>query len=82
MDQGLAGIIVAVITAIGGIIVAVIHSARKENRRDHASVVAALIRIRSAVEKTKATVEKVEDKLDRHLLDHEKEMMNGTDRRH
>ena len=38
MDNGLAMVAVAVVTAIGGIIVALIQGLRKENRQDHAVV--------------------------------------------
>jgi len=38
MDQGLAAVIVGLLTAVGGIIVALIQRARRENRDDHAIV--------------------------------------------
>ena len=82
MDNGVAIIVVAAITALGGIIVAVIQSARNENRRDHASVSAALIRLHNAMNKANIAVGRVEVKLDRHLLDHEKGDADGTSRRH
>lgn len=82
MDQGLAAIVVATITTIGGIIVAMIHSARKENRRDHAVVATSLMRIRMGIEKTRTAIDSVEQKLDRHLADHERETEDGPARRH
>lgn len=47
---------VAVITAVGGVIAALIQSLRKENRDDHAVVADALTRI--------------ENKVDTHIRDH------------
>ncbi len=38
MDQGLSAVIVGLLTAVGGIIVALIQRARRENRDDHAVV--------------------------------------------
>jgi hypothetical protein len=49
-------IVVAVISVIGGVLVALIQSGRKENKRDHAMVVDGIVRI--------------ETKIDTHLLDH------------
>ena len=39
MDQGYAMIIVAVITTVGAVLVAIMQKGRKENREDHALVV-------------------------------------------
>jgi hypothetical protein len=81
MDQGIALVVVAVITAVGGIIVAVIQSSRRENRRDHASVAAALLKLHNASQKASLAIGRVEVKLDRHLLDHEKGEHDGIARR-
>ena len=51
-------VIVAVITAIGGIIAVLVQKGRKENIRDHGMVVEALGRI--------------EEKIDDHIVDHAK----------
>lgn len=51
-------IIVAVITAIGGILAVLVQKGRKENVRDHGMVVVALGRI--------------EEKIDDHIVDHAK----------
>jgi len=63
-------ILVAATTAVGAVIVAVIHSFRKENHRDHASVMDALNRVSN-------TVDRVEGKVDSHLEWHIKETGNG-----
>lgn len=51
-------VIVAVITAFGGIIAVLVQRGRKENVRDHSMVVTALDRI--------------EEKIDGHIVDHAK----------
>ena len=51
-------VIVAVITAFGGIIAVLVQRGRKENVRDHGMVVTALDRI--------------EEKIDGHIVDHAK----------
>jgi hypothetical protein len=51
-------IVVAVITAIGGILAVLVQKGRKENIRDHGMVVEALGRI--------------EEKIDDHIVDHAK----------
>ena len=56
-------IIVALVTAVGGVIVAVIHSFRKENHKDHATVMEAIDRVSN-------TVERVEGKVDSHIQWH------------
>jgi hypothetical protein len=49
-------ITVAVITAVGGVLAALVQALRKENREDHATVAGALNRI--------------ENKVDTHIRDH------------
>lgn len=72
MDQGLAAIAVGLITAIGAILTALIQRGRKENRDDHALVVSALQKVNANVDRTLIRLAKVDLKLDKHLLDHEK----------
>lgn len=82
MDQGLAAIIVGTITTVGGIIVALLQMFRRENRKDHASVSAALLKIHFLTLQMRSDLGKVGAKLDRHLVDHEKEnhdIANGRD---
>jgi hypothetical protein len=54
---------VALVTAVGGIIVAAIHSFRKENHKDHAAVM-------DAIDRVSNTVERVEGKVDSHIQWH------------
>ena len=64
-------VIVAVVTAVGGIIVAAIHSFRKENHKDHAAVM-------SAIDRVSNTMERVEGKVDSHLEWHIKGGNSGA----
>ena len=59
-------IVVAVITAVGGVIGALVQKGRKENVRDHASVI-------SRLDKVQATVMDVQSSIVSHLTWHEKE---------
>lgn len=54
-------IVVAVISLIGGVMVALIQTARKENKSDHAQVMNAVVRI--------------EGKIDTHINDHARQGM-------
>lgn len=70
MDQGIAAVFVAAITALGGIIVGMMQLFRKEqkaaveeNRQDHAVVQAQLKMIYRQVAR-------VDDKLEKHLEQH------------
>lgn len=78
MNEGIALVVVAVISTVGAIVVALIQSMRRENRRDHASVAGALIRLHNASQKASLAIGRVELKLDRHLHDHEKGEQDGA----
>lgn len=65
MDSGWALILSAVVTAVGGIIVAVIAQFRKENKRDH-DVVTGLLKI------LYNKVNKLDGKVDEHIDWHRK----------
>lgn len=70
MDSGVAAIIVGSITAVGGIIVAFIQAARRENHEDHAKVESSLLQIGKAIGR-------VDAKLDQHIEDHKKGNWDG-----
>ena len=81
MDQGLAAIIVAGLTALGGIVVGFMQAFRKEqkaaveeNRQDHAVVQAQLKMIYRQVSK-------VDDKLEKHLDTHREGELDGKSQR-
>lgn len=60
MDTALASIAVAAIATIGSIIVTLIQQFRKENRKDHASVIDAITELHS-------DIKDVDKKLDGHI---------------
>ena len=63
IDNGLALVVVATITTVGGVIVALIQLLKKENREDHALVI-------DAIRSVYKSVGRVEDKVDKHLVWH------------
>lgn len=71
MDNSFAMIIVAVITAVGAIIVAVIQNLRKENRQDHNIVQNQLKHLYGVATRTETKVDKVKDELVSHLSWHQ-----------
>ena len=70
MDGGWALVLSAVVTAVGGILVAVISQFRKENREDHAVVSGMLQHIYKSVKGVETKVDKVENKLNDHIKEH------------
>ena len=73
MDMATASIIVAVITAVGGIIVAAINKFRKENHDDHAYVRGMLSMLYSSQTRIEGKVDRVDDRLSDHLEFHASE---------
>lgn len=67
MDNGIAMVVVATITAVGGVVVAMVHSARKENRADHAVVADNLVRLTQIALRTEGKVDTVKEELQEHL---------------
>jgi uncharacterized membrane-anchored protein YhcB (DUF1043 family) len=65
MDATVA-VVVAVITAVGGVIGAMVQRGRKENSRDHASVI-------SRLDKVQSTIIDVQSSIVSHLTWHDKE---------
>jgi uncharacterized lipoprotein YehR (DUF1307 family) len=64
-------ILVAVITAIGGIIAVLVQKSREENKQDHGKVMEKLIDLHKDVHHVESKVDNVDYKLDQHLsLDH------------
>lgn len=64
-------IYVALITAIGGVVIALVQKGRNENKEDHGKVMEKLIDLHTDVHNVDIKVDKVEHKLDSHLvLDH------------
>ena len=82
MDNGLAMVLVAVVTAIGGVIVALIQGLRRENRDDHAVVQERLSLLSTIAMRTENKVDTVKDELadhlDWHKGDNDGEVRRGT----
>lgn len=66
-------VIVAVITAIGGILAVLVQKSREENKADHGKVMEKLIDLHKDVHHVEIKIDHVEQQLDSHLLDHSKE---------
>jgi lipopolysaccharide biosynthesis regulator YciM len=75
MDMATASIIVATITAVGGIIVAVINKFRKENHDDHAYVRGLLTMLYKSQNRIEHKVDRVDERLTRHIESHASEGM-------
>ncbi len=80
MDTGLAAVLVGVITAIGGIVVAVIQliGLRNENKADHAVVQGQLSSILNSVFRVDSKVDGVTDRLDKHIQEHSEGAFGGV----
>jgi len=63
MDSAIAAIIVALITTVGTVMVALFNSLRRENREDHNVV-------RSKLQELKNDVKDIDNKLDDHISWH------------
>lgn len=63
-------ILVAIISLVGGVIVALIQQGRKENKKDHNIVANILNNVHKDVVKVENKLGHVEDKLDAHVKEH------------
>jgi uncharacterized lipoprotein YehR (DUF1307 family) len=64
-------VIVAVITAIGGVLAVLVQKSREENKEDHGKVMEKLIDLHKDVHHVETKIDHVEEKLDSHIsLDH------------
>lgn len=70
MDSNWAMILAAVVTAVGGIIVAVIGVARKQDSREHGLVMDMIRIVHISQRKIERSVEKIDDRLNEHLEHH------------
>lgn len=70
-------IIVAAITAIGGVLAVLVQKSREENKEDHGKVMEKLIDLHKDVHHVEVKIDHVEEKLDSHLVDHSKEKVKS-----
>lgn len=60
-------VIVAVITAIGGLLAVLVQKGREENKKDHGDVMEKLIDLHKDVHHVEIKIDHVEEKLDSHI---------------
>jgi len=70
MDANAALIIAAVVTAVGGILVAIIQQFKKENHTDHQVVIGLLHVLRKSQARVEDKVDRVDERLTNHLESH------------
>ena len=70
MSQAWALLLASVVTASGAIMVAFINKFRKENHRDHEVVTGMLKIMHRAIQRTEAKLDKVDERLTEHIVDH------------
>jgi len=64
-------ILVAVITAVGGVLAVLVQKSREENKEDHGKVMEKLIDLHKDVQHVEFEVNAIDIKLDQHIaLDH------------
>lgn len=70
MDAGWAVVLAAVVSAVGGILVALIQKFRKENQKDHDVVVGMLRVVYKALQRNEMKLDKVDERLNDHIESH------------
>lgn len=70
MDANWALIVAAVVTAVGGIIVAVLQQFKKENAEDHQVVLGMLKMVHNSQRRTETKVDRVDERLTDHITSH------------
>ncbi len=70
MDANWALIVAAIVTAVGGIIVAVLQQFKKENAEDHQVVLGMLKIMHKSLQRTEVKVDRVDERLTEHITSH------------
>lgn len=70
MDGGWALVLSAVVTAVGGVIVAVIAQFRKENKQDHDVVLGMIKMVYNRTGRVEEKVDRVDERLTEHVESH------------
>jgi hypothetical protein len=80
MDAGWALVLAAIVTAVGGIIVAALQKFKEENSKDHAYVRGMLTMLYSSQRRIETKVDKVDERLTDHLESHASEGILDNER--
>lgn len=70
MDAGWAVVLAAIVSAVGGILVALIQKFRKENQKDHDVVMAMLRVVYKSLQRNETKLDKVDERLTDHIESH------------
>ena len=70
MDAGWAIVLAAVVSAVGGILVALIQKFRKENQKDHDVVMGMLRIVYKSLQRNEMKLDKVDERLTDHIESH------------
>lgn len=70
MDAGWAIVLAAVVSAVGGVLVALIQKFRKENKKDHDVVTAMLRILYKSMQRNETKLDKVDERLQDHIESH------------
>jgi hypothetical protein len=70
MDAGWAVVLAAIVSAVGGILVALIQKFRKENQKDHDVVMGMLRVVYKALQRNEMKLDKVDGRLTDHIESH------------
>lgn len=70
MDAGWAIVLAAIVSAVGGILVALIQKFRKENQKDHDVVMSMLRIVYKSLQRNEMKLDKVDERLTDHIESH------------
>ena len=70
MDAGWAIVLAAVVSAVGGILVALIQKFRKENQKDRDVVMSMLRIVYKSLQRNEMKLDKVDERLTDHIESH------------
>jgi hypothetical protein len=77
MSQAWAVVVASIVSASGAIMVAFVNKFRKENARDHEVVTGMLKIVHRAVQRTESKLDKVDERLTEHIVDHLHKAQDG-----
>jgi hypothetical protein len=77
MSQAWAVVVASIVTASGGVVVALVNKFRKENARDHEVVTGMLKIMHRAIQRTEIKLDKVDERLTDHIVEHHKDSQDS-----